>query len=123
MKIILDTNFILTCIKNKIDFLEAEDFGILVIPEQVLAELKKLRERDKSKNSKNAELAVKIISKNKDKLKTICLDRKFVDAGIKNYVNNNRNVIIASLDKSLKKELKNKAKFLVIKNMKRLEVV
>ena len=122
MEVILDTNFILTCIKEKIDFLDAEEFGELVLPLQVIEELEKLKEKGKSRESENANLAVQIISKNKMKFKIIKLENEFVDAGIKKYAENKR-VIVATLDKKLKKDLKGNSKLLAIKSRKKLELV
>ena len=102
MKIILDTSFILTCLKEKLDFLDASGFGEIVIPEQVILELKKLNSGN-SKESSIANLALDIINKNKKNIKVISLDKKYADAGIKDYIKKNRNVILATLDRELKK--------------------
>ena len=45
MEVILDTSFILSCLGKKIDFLEAERFGSLVLPLQVLNELDKIKKK------------------------------------------------------------------------------
>lgn len=74
-QVLLDTNFIISCIKNKIDFFsELESNGIeILIPEEVIAELKGLKQ----------ELALKLLEKNK--FRKIKLNAKIVDKGIINY--------------------------------------
>ena len=121
MEVILDTSFILTCLKEKIDFLEAENFGKLLLPLQVLEEFDKLEERG-GREGRLAELASEIIERNKDKFKIIDLGEKYVDSGIKSYVKNRKNIIVATLDKELKNSLKRKTRFLVIRARKKLAV-
>ena len=60
-QVILDTSFILTCVKQKIDFFEELKFmGVKVlIPRQVIRELKNM------KTSDNAQLSLQILDKNK----------------------------------------------------------
>ena len=120
MEVILDTSFILSCLGKKIDFLEAERFGSLVLPLQVLNELDKIKKKH-GKESQQASLALQIIEKNKDKFKIIVLEKKFVDAGILAYAGKNK-VAVATLDKELKKELKGRARILAIRARKKLEL-
>ncbi len=49
MELILDTNFILTCLKEKIEFFNASNFGEIDIPIQVLEELDMLQEKGEMK--------------------------------------------------------------------------
>jgi len=119
MEVILDTSFILTCLKEKIDFLEAEDYGELVLPMQVLEELDIFQDKGELKEREQAKLALDIIEKNKGKFKVVGLEKKFVDAGIKIYVKGKK-VIVASLDAELKRELKGKARILTIRARKKL---
>ena len=118
MEVILDTSFILTCLNEKIDFLEAEEYGRLVLPIQVLEELDKLQEKP-GKEGDNVRLALDIIGKNKDKFKIADLRKRYVDSGILNYVKGNK-VVIATIDAELKKKLKGKAKILTIRARKKL---
>ncbi len=121
MEIILDTNFILECVKNKIDLLEVGEFGELVLPEQVLIELKNLAE-GKGREKEQARLALAIIEQNKHNFRMIILEKKFVDAGIIRYVKGKK-VIVATLDKGLKSALKGRVRILVIRARKKLEVI
>ncbi len=124
-EIVFDTNFIFNCLKEKIDFLEAGKLGVLVLPLQVIDELKKIAnsEKNKFKYRNIAELALQIIEKNKEKFKLVKLEKNFVDRGIVNYVEGKskedmREIIIASFDKELKRELKGKVRFLSLMGKK-----
>jgi rRNA-processing protein FCF1 len=122
MEVLLDTSFILTALKEKIDFLKAEEYGKLLLPKQVLEELKKLNKKARIKDRENARLALEIITKNKGKFKFIKLKKKYADAGIKRYIKNKK-VIVATLDRELKRELKGKAKILTIRAKKKLVLI
>ncbi len=115
-QVILDTNFILTCIKQKIDFFEElrfEGFQILV-PEQVIKELESL-----SKNKEQAKLALKFLRSNRPKL--IDLKGKTVDKSIINYAKSHKDIIIATLDRGIKDKIPNNK--IVIRGKKKLEIV
>lgn len=111
---LLDTNFILTCIKQKIDFFdELEKEGIqILIPTQVINEIKNLK-------NQYSGLALKILEKNK--FKKIDIGKGHVDKSIINYSRKNPKVIIATLDKEIKESVKNKK--LVIRGKKQLGVI
>lgn len=122
MQIILDTNFVLTCIKQKIAFLEELGElilnGEIVVPAQVLIELEKVE--------KNKEL--KIIDRNAaclglqllNNVKKIKLNKKYVDKGILEYVRDNPEAYVATLDKELKKKLR---RIITIRAGKKLAIV
>ncbi len=120
MKILLDTSFILTCIKENKDFLEAEKYGNLLLPEGVLEELRKKKETGK-KESKLARIALDIINKNKNKFEIIILNEKHVDEGIVKYAN--KKIIVATMDREMKKKLSGKSRILTLKAKKRIEIV
>ena len=115
-QILLDSSFILSCIKNKIDLFEQlylEGYKIL-IPMQVLREINGL-----SKSNENAKLALKILQKSK--FKRIKLRGKNTDNAIINYAKKNPEIIIATLDKEIKKKTKNSK--LIIRSKKKLEII
>jgi rRNA-processing protein FCF1 len=127
-KAILDTSFILTCVKQKIDFLDEIRFmGIeVLIPVEVLEEIEKIARFGKRLGFReNAGLALKILGKSdknsKNKFKKIKLDTADVDKGMLNFAEKNKDVIIATLDRELKKKIK-KPK-LVIRGKKKLEII
>lgn len=121
-KAILDTNFILTCVKQKIDFLD--EIGLMgmdvLIPEEVLKEIRKIISSGKKLHFReDAKLALKILNKNK--FKKIRLDTEDVDKGLVNFAEKNKDVIVATLDRELKEKIK-KPK-LVIRGKKKLGVI
>jgi len=117
---LLDTNFILTCIKQKIDFFEDLQFrGIqILIPEQVINELKKLSSK-KGTASSISEFALKFLRPNT--FKTVDLKNNHVDEAIMDFAKENPAVIIATLDKDLKFKVNNP--YLVIRGRKKLQII
>jgi len=121
-KAILDTSFILTCVKQKIDFFD--EIGLMgmdvLIPEEVLDEVRKIINSGKKLHFKeDAKLALKILNKNK--FKKIKLGTANVDKGLVDFAKKNKDVIVATLDRELKKKIK-KPK-LVIRGKKKLEII
>lgn len=120
-RVILDTNFILSCIKQKIDFfgeLEQEGYQI-IIPKQVINELKLLKSRDKKQSSYESKLALKLLKKYK--FKKTDLKTNKADKAILKFAKKHPRVIIATLDKELKEKIKNKK--LIIRGKNKLEIV
>lgn len=116
-QIVLDTNFILSCIRNKIDFfeeLELMGFEIL-IPVQVFREIETLAEKTESKT------ALRIVAKNEYRYKEINLHVKYVDKGIIEFLKKNKEIFLATLDKELQGKVKNPK--VIIRGKKKLEIV
>ena len=111
-QIILDSSFILTCIKQKIDFFEELVGTQILIPKQVINEIKNL------KNS-NSKLALKLLEKNK--FKKINLGNAHVDKLIIRFAKENPKTIIATLDREIKNKTKNQK--LIIRGKKKLEII
>ena len=120
-QILLDTSFILTSIRNKIDFIEELTFkGLkILVPKQVLQEItritkskKKLRFRDE------AALALKVLENSE--FKKIDLKSKNTDNGIVKY-SEDHDVIVATLDRELKRNVKGQR--LIIRGKKKLEII
>jgi len=121
-KAILDTNFILTCVKQKIDFFDEIKFmGFeIVVPEEVIFELKKIRKSGDKLHSRNAaELALKILKKNQ--FKKIKLGIKNVDKGLVELAKKDKETIIATLDKEMKYKIK--SPILLIRGRKKLKII
>ncbi len=121
MKTLLDTSFILTCIRNKIDFMEELSLqGLeILIPEQVISEIKQIStSKKKFRFRDEAELALRILQKSK--FKKIDLKTKNTDNGIMKY-SKEHEVIVATLDRELKRRVK--AQRLVIRGKKKLEIL
>ena len=111
---LLDTSFILTCIRQKIDFFEELEFqGLkIIIPIQVIKELEGLSKKQEAK------IALQLLKK--QKFTKTDLKTKNVDSGIIAYANKNKKVIIATLDKEIKDKAENQK--LVIRGKKKLEI-
>ena len=109
--VLLDTNFILICIKQKIDFFEELRFmGFeTIIPDGVIDELKKLKQTS----------ALKLLEKNN--FRKITLTGKNTDNSIINYAKKNPEILVATLDKELNNKLKNRK--IIIRGKKKLEVI
>lgn len=122
-KVLLDTNFLIACIKQRIDFFEEisqQGYKVLV-PENVLRELRKIRnsKEQKMKDRDLADLALQTLKKNP--YEKILLKGQNVDNAIAELANSRNDIIVATLDRELKKKIdKNK---MVIKGKKVLDVV
>lgn len=120
-QVILDTNFILVCVKQKIDFFrDIPEMGIqIIIPKQVIEEIKRVANSTKKlKFRDHARLAQVILEKNK--FEEINITGKYVDKGLIKYSKEHPRLIIATLDKDIKKKTANSK--LVIRGKKKLEI-
>jgi rRNA-processing protein FCF1 len=126
MEIVLDTNFILTCVKQKIDFVDIAEQVIdgaikWVVPQQVLDELGQLKDRAGMKvvDKNAASLAFEVLQ-GLDALIVDLGKNPNVDIGIVNYVLGTEKVV-ATLDRGLKNRIGNK--ILTIRGKDWLELV
>ena len=120
-QVILDTNFILTCIKQKIDFFkEIELMGSkILIPKQVIQEIKRISEsKKKLKYREEAKLSLRLLEKSK--FKKVDLKSKNTDNGLSKY-SKEHDIIVATLDKELKRKIKTPK--LIIREKKKLEII
>lgn len=121
MRIIVDTNFLISCVKQKIDFFSqiSEIFPVseFLVPLRVKEELENLAEdrRLKVVEREAASVALQIIGKKG--LRFLDLEGE-ADDSIVSYALNNKNVVVATLDRGIKKQLKNKAEMLAIRGKK-----
>jgi rRNA-processing protein FCF1 len=119
--VILDTNFILSCIRKKIDFFnDIPDKGLkIMIPIQVLDELRNLSMTGRGGFKDEAKIGLKLLEQNE--FKRIDLYMKNVDNGIIKLVNENKEYIVATLDQEVQHKVKNRK--MIIRGEKRLEIV
>jgi len=109
MKIILDTNFLIYCAKNKLDYVEKigslvnEGFE-LVVPMQVVNELEKLKNDKLKKVSGKDKLAIDLALQLLDfnKVKKVKIKGKSVDEGIINLADENKKNIVCTLDRQMR---------------------
>ena len=77
-QILLDTNFILSCIRNKLDLFEELKFRgyAIIIPEQIINEIEKIKiSVKKLRFRKEAELALRILKKHKLDIPVIAISK------------------------------------------------
>jgi len=121
-KVILDTSFILSCAKQKIDFFEEIELrGLkILIPAEVIKEIKSIADSKKIPGARaSASLSLKILEKNS--YEKINLSSKNVDKGIIKLANENHRLIVATLDAEIKSKVPNQK--LVIREKKKLEII
>jgi rRNA-processing protein FCF1 len=128
MDIVLDTNFILTCAKQGINFVSLaneliDEEIIWIIPQDVLNELGDIKDRECTNNNDRGaiELGFELIQSISPKIIELKGKNPNVDIKIVNYLLDNKKTILATLDKDLKKRVKNK--ILSIKGKKGLVLV
>lgn len=109
MKIILDTNFLIYCAKNKLDYVEGisnlinEGFE-LVVPMQVVNELEKLKNDKWKKVSGKDKLAIDLALQLLDfnKVEKVKVKGKSVDEGIINLAKEDKKNIVCTLDREMR---------------------
>lgn len=109
MKIILDTNFLIYCAANKLDYTEQiseminEDYE-LVVPEQVVNELTKLKndklKKVSGKDKIAADLALQLLDFNK--IKRVKTKGSNVDEAIINLAAEDEKNIVCTLDREMR---------------------
>ncbi len=128
MKIILDTNFLIYCAKEKIDYIEKlgnmfhEHFD-LVVPQQVIAELKKVMTKKSEKipfvkrvprfrkttgrDKEAASLALQILEKyiSESIISIIKAEGKTVDQTLINLAQEDKKNIVCTLDREMRRIL------------------
>lgn len=106
MLVILDSNFLIYCAKEKLDYVEEirnflnENYE-LVAPLQVIEELKKLREKArKGKDKEAADLALQLLERNK--IKKVKVKGEDVDSGIIKLSKEDSKNIVCTLDREMR---------------------
>ena len=109
MKIILDTNFLIYCAANKLDYVEQisqminEDYE-LVVPKQVVTELSKLRDdklkKVSGKDKDAADLALQLLDFNK--IKRVNTKGRTVDEAIVNLSLEDPKNVVCTLDRGMR---------------------
>ena len=124
VKILLDTNFLLYCIEQKIRFIEQIDEKMhsqyeLIILDKVMNELKIISQRSNQKEKLAAKIALGLIN-SISSFKIVNGKGKNADDSLLLF--DFKDIIIASVDKELRKRFKN-ACFLTIKHKKYLDFI
>ncbi len=118
MEIIIDTNFALTCTRQKIDFFNLANQITVepikwIIPDKVIEEIKRVsKKKEKTiKDRQAALLFLDVLEANKssnEEISEIHLKKENVDDAIADYCNKNPSVVLATMDNRLKARVKNK---------------
>jgi rRNA-processing protein FCF1 len=106
MEVLLDSNFIVSCLRKKIDFisdLEGQGFAVF-LPKEVYQELKDLKNKVSHEDKIAVEMALTLFESKK--LKRISLGNQSVDSGL--IEKGRQGYYIATLDAAIKRQAKNR---------------
>jgi rRNA-processing protein FCF1 len=108
MEVLLDTNFIISCLIKRIDFLEElKAMGFKVkVPREVLQELKDLKKENKTSPDERIMIDVAFKLLESKKVRKIKLGGRYADEGL--IAKGNEGYYIATLDRELKHKVPNK---------------
>jgi rRNA-processing protein FCF1 len=127
MEILLDTNFILTCAKQKIDFNSLANEVIdeeikWIVPQEVLNELGNLKDNPHTNpiDKKSASLSFQILQEINPQIVELGGKNPNIDIRIVNFILD-KPFVLATLDKNLKSRIKNQ--ILTIKGKKQLQLI
>jgi rRNA-processing protein FCF1 len=124
MKIILDTNFLIYCAANKLDYVDRISEIInekyeLVVPEQVVNELTKLRDdkmkKVSGKDKMAADLALQLLEVNN--VKRVKASGSSVDNALINLASDDNKNIVCTLDREMRYTL---GRVILVNRFKRL---
>ena len=126
MEIIIDTNFLITSVKKKIQLFEEIRFlypiNEIIIPKQIIAELELLKDKKELNLEEREAAKISLELVKRQVITRLDLGTKNADAGIVRYCKKNIPVI-ATLDRNLKEKIKRinkEVQFLTIKEKKRI---
>jgi len=121
MEVLLDANFIISCILKRIDFLgELRGLGFkVIVPREVLQELKDLKKEGRTSYAERKAIDIAFSMLEGNKVKKMKLGGKNVDEGLIRI--GREGAYIATLDRGIKVHIPNKIVILSSKN--RLDVV
>lgn len=116
MKVLLDSCFIISCVKRRIDFVqELKEMGfVVVVPREVLQELKDLKDKKRTSRETRTviDVALELIEMNKVSKTSIGkgkVDEELIKKG-------KEGIFIATLDKGIKDNVPNKVFIISSKN-------
>jgi len=120
MEVILDTNFIVACVRDRIDFIDQlKELGFkITVPREVSQELKDIRDGGRVRRDGKAVIETALEIVNSKDVKNIRIGGKSVDAGL--IAKGKEGVYIGTLDKEIKRNVPNRV--VVLKAKKRVSV-
>ncbi|HLF53578.1 MAG TPA: hypothetical protein VI544_00180, partial [Candidatus Nanoarchaeia archaeon] len=106
MEVLLDTSFVISCIKKRIDFLDnLEEMGFKVLlPKEVFQEIKDLKLNSDIATRTAVGVALEILKKRK--VKGVTIGNRSVDEGLIEF--GKKGAYIATLDSAIKRSVPNK---------------
>lgn len=108
MEVIVDTNFIVSCFRKNIDFvdqLEGQGFKVLV-PKEVVQELRDLRKSEKASRDDRLAIDLALAFLERTKVRHVSLGKGKVDESL--IHKGKQGAYIASLDREVKKQVPNR---------------
>ena len=102
-EVLFDTNFLLTCVKEKVDCfeqLELEGINSFLVPNKVFDELTKL-----AKKNQTARVALEILNKKTPII--VDLGTAYADKAIIQYAKKHPDIKIATLDAEIRSKIRN----------------
>ena len=108
MEVILDSSFIISCVRDRIDFLtQLEEQGFkVVIPREVMQEMKDLRNRKGSSHDERLAIDVALEMFSNKKVKKVGIGKGKVDEAL--IKKGKTGTYIATLDKEIKRQVPNR---------------
>jgi rRNA-processing protein FCF1 len=108
MEVILDSSFVISCIRNRIDFLtQLEEQGFRVkVPREVLQEMKDLKKKNGTSHDDRVAIDVAMEMFESRKIGKMRLIGKSVDDGL--IEKGRQGIYIATLDNGIKREIPKK---------------
>lgn len=123
-QILLDSSFIISATKAKIDIFEELQEYQVIVPEQVIDEIFRITQSKQSlKNREAAKLALKILETCSSKFKKINISqgkKQHTDKLIIKHAKENPSLIVATLDKEIKSKLKGRV--MIIRQRNKFEI-
>ena len=116
----MDTNFIISCLLKKIDFLaQLEEMGFQPrVPKEVVEELKDLKRDGKTTHQERIAIGLALMLFQQRKIRRISLGKKRVDESL--IEKGRKGVYIATLDKGIQRHIPNR---IVIANAQKRVIV
>lgn len=105
---ILDTNFIISCVAKRIDFIdELESMGFKIkVPRAVLQEMKDLKKDEKTNRADRQAIDVAFALLDERKVRKVRIGGSYVDEGL--IMKGKEGIHIATLDREIKHQVPNK---------------
>jgi rRNA-processing protein FCF1 len=108
MEVLLDTNFIISCVRKRIDFLE--ELGGMgfkpKVPREVLQEMKDLKREGKTGRAERDAIDLAFDMLENAKVKKVKVGGRTVDLGL--IAKGQAGIYIATLDNGIKREIPNR---------------